>query len=39
MTVFRRPEAVLEVFKAGVACRTGAVVLKERASGRTREGG
>jgi imidazolonepropionase-like amidohydrolase len=40
MTVFRRPEAVLEVFKAGVACRTGAVVLRERASRATgRTGG
>jgi imidazolonepropionase-like amidohydrolase len=31
LSVFRRPEAVGEVFKAGVPCRTGGGMLSERA--------
>jgi imidazolonepropionase-like amidohydrolase len=34
MSVFRRPETVREVFKAGVACRSAGDLLPERAAGR-----
>ena len=33
MSVFRRRETVLEVFKEGVPCRTGAALLAERGAG------
>jgi imidazolonepropionase-like amidohydrolase len=36
MSVFRRPEAVREVFKGGVACRSNGSLLSERGPGRGR---